>query len=118
MCIEVHDHHCPFMGTCIGRRNTRYFVLFLFNASFICFVSAVLCLVNYLTSEISLFSSNTSKDVGYWFQLVNFGLMLYLGLTTISLACFGFDTNQNVMRNVTTNEQLRKKWNAKSKQVI
>ncbi|KAL7520216.1 hypothetical protein ACHAWX_004955 [Stephanocyclus meneghinianus] len=28
VCIEGHDHHCPWMGTCIGKKNFRSFVVF------------------------------------------------------------------------------------------
>uniref|UniRef100_A0A6V1ME69 Palmitoyltransferase n=1 Tax=Heterosigma akashiwo TaxID=2829 RepID=A0A6V1ME69_HETAK len=31
VCIEGHDHHCPWMGKCLGRGNICYF--WLFNAS-------------------------------------------------------------------------------------
>lgn len=115
VCVEVHDHHCPFMGTCVGRRNTRYFVLFLVSASFICLETFVLCLTAMLTSPESFLFSKDEDQKGwqYYEQLVGFIIMLYTGMLALSLIGFAVETNHKVMSNVTTNESIRKKWNAK-----
>ncbi len=32
-CVEVFDHHCPFLNNCIGKRNYKYFLCFVLNAT-------------------------------------------------------------------------------------
>ena len=61
---EGFDHHCPWIGNCVGRRNYRYFYSFIVSLAFMC-VFIFACAITHLVLRKSTFSLYIKKK--NWF---------------------------------------------------